>query len=148
VSSLSLFGWLPGRRGVARQKRHARRGALAGLEFALAELGHELRRLAELSSPGDHDDGAAVARETTITARILEVLARGERFASQLPDSELVSAWRQLAASAGRARLLGQGPHRVAKLQAASAECERLQQLVGQKLADQGELSDEHRRGP
>ena len=136
MNSPGLFGWLPGRRAAAQRQRHARRSALAGLEFALAELDHELRRLAALLSTVDHDDAGAVARETTTTARILEVLARGERFASQLPDRELVSAWRQLAASAGRTSLPGQGPHRAAKLEAAAAECERLQQLVSRELAD------------
>jgi hypothetical protein len=136
VNSSGLFGWLPGRRAAAQRRRHTRRSALAGLEFALAELDHELRRLAALSHTAEQDDAAAVARETTTTARILEVLARGERFASQLPDGELASGWRRLAAGAGKARLLGQGPHRAAKLEAAAVECEQLQQLVSRELAD------------
>ncbi len=45
----ALLGWLPGRRDAAQTKRHARRKALAGVEFALAELAQQLRRLAELS---------------------------------------------------------------------------------------------------
>ena len=48
-----------------------------------------------------------------------------------------------LAASTGRARLLGQGPHRAAKLEAAAAECKQLQQLVGRELAGLKDLLDE-----
>lgn len=81
------------------------------------------------------DDDAAIARETTSTARLLDVLPRGDRLARQLQDEELAAAWRRLAASTTRARLLGQGPHRVAKLEEAAAECERLARLVEEKLA-------------
>jgi hypothetical protein len=130
-----LFRWLPGHRDAARRRAHARRKALAGLEFALAELGHELARLAQLSLTAEVDDATAVARETTATARILEVLARGEGFASALPDDEAAKGWRAVAAKATRARLLGQGPHRAASLDSIATECEQLQQLVSREIA-------------
>jgi hypothetical protein len=130
-----LFGRLPGRRATAQRRVRARRKALAGLEFTLAELGHDLKRLAELPQVGDQDDAAALAREAPVTSRILEVLARGERFASDLSNGEVASAWRELAASSDRARLLEPGPHRAAKLTIAAAECEQLQQFVSQELA-------------
>jgi hypothetical protein len=137
-----LFGWLPGRRAAARRRAHARRKGLGGLEFALAELGHELERLAQLSHTTERDDAAAVARETTTTARILEVLARGERFASELPNDEAAKAWRALAADATKARLLGQGPHRAAKLEIAAAQCEKLQQFVSREISELEGLSE------
>ena len=130
-----LFGWLPGRHAAAQKRRQAHRKALAGLEFSSAELGSELRRLADLSQSSEPDDAAAIVRETTATSRILDVLARGERFAADLSKEEAASAWREVAASAGRARLLGQGPHRVARLRAVASECERLQQLIDEELA-------------
>ena len=142
-SFLDLFGWLPGQRAAAQRRAQARRNALAGLEGALAELGRELSRLAELSHTSDQDDRAAVVRESTTTTRILEALQRGEGLAAGLSDDEIASAWRELAASTGRARLLGQGPHRAAKLEAAAAKCEQLQQLVGQELTSLKDLLDE-----
>jgi len=129
-----LFGWLPGRRAAAQKRRRAHRKALAGLEFAAAELGSELRRLADHSQSSEPDDVAAVVRETTATSRILDLLARGERFAANLSKDEAASAWREVAASAGRARLLGQGPHRVARLRAVAEECEQLQQFIDEGL--------------
>lgn len=145
VNTLSgLFAWLPGQRAAAQLRAQARGNVLAGLELALAELGRELSRLAELSHTSDQDDRAAIVREATITSRILEVLQRGEGLASDLSDDEAASAWRRLAASTGRARLLGQGPHRAAKLEAAAAECQRLQELVDQKLTGLEGLPAEH----
>jgi hypothetical protein len=131
-----LFGWLPGRRAAAQRRGHTRRKALTGLEFSLAELAHELERLAQLSPAVDHDDAAAVARETTTTTRILDVLTRGEGFASALPEDAATKGWRAVAAEAARARLLGQGPHRAAKLETIAAECERLQQLVSREISE------------
>lgn len=131
-----LFGWLPGRRAAAQRRAHARRKALAGLEFALAELGHELERLAQLSETAEQDDAAAIARETTTTTRILDILARGEGFASALPENEGAKGWRAVAAEATRARLLGQSPHRAAKLATIAAECEQLQQLVSREISE------------
>ena len=130
-----LFGWLPGRRAAAQRRRQAHRKTLAGLEFTAAELGSELRRLADLSQSSEPDDAAAIVRETTATSRILDVLAHGERYAANLSKDEAAHAWREVAASAGRARLLGQGPHRVARLRAVAAECEQLQQLIDDELA-------------
>jgi hypothetical protein len=130
-----LFGWLPDRRVAAQKRRQAHRKTLAGLEFTAAELSNERRRLADLSQSGEPDDAAAIVRESATTSRILDTLARGERFAAALSDDEGARAWRELAASAGRARLLGQGPHRVAKLGAVAAECEQLQQLIDGELA-------------
>ena len=131
----SLFGRLPGRKAAAQKRRQAHRKALAGLEFTAAELGNELQRLADISESSEHDDAAAVVRETTATSRILDSLARGEGFAAALSDDEGARAWRELAASAGRARLLGQGPHRAARLRAVAGECGRLQQLIDDELA-------------
>jgi hypothetical protein len=148
VSSFSsLFGRLPGQRAAAQRRRQTRRHALAGFEAALAELGRELKRLAQLSHTTDHDDAAAIVREATITSRILGVLQRGERLTSDLSDDGVASAWRRLAASTGRARLLGQGPHRAAKLEDAAAECQRLQQIVEQELAGWEGVPDEHTPG-
>lgn len=130
-----LFGWLPGRRAAAQRKVHARAKALTGLEFALAELGHELEHLAQLSQTEEPDDAAAIARETATTSRILDVLARGEGFAAALSGDEAAKSWRAVAAEATRARLLGQGPHRAAKLQAIAAECEQLQQFVSREIS-------------
>lgn len=131
----SLFGWLPGRKAAAQKRRQAHRKALAGLQFTAAELGSELQRLADISQSSEPDDAAAVVRETTVTSRILELLARGERFAATLSKDEAASAWREVAASAGRARLLGQGPHRAARLRAVAEECEQLQQFIDEELA-------------
>ena len=131
----SLFGWLPGRKAAAQKRRQAHRKALAGLEFTAAELGNELQRLADISLSSEPDDAAAVVRETAATSRILDSLARGESFASSLSDDEGARAWRELAASAGRARLLGQGPHRAARLRAVAEECQRLQQYIDEELA-------------
>ena len=142
-SFLGLFDRRPKRHATAQRRSHARRKALAGLEFTLAELHHDLQRLAELSQTTDQDDAAAVTRETATTSRILEVLARGERFASDLSNDEAASAWRELAASTGRARLLGQGPHRVTKLKDVAAQCEQLQQFVSQELAALENCPDE-----
>ncbi len=131
---LGLFGWLPGQRAAAQERAHARRKALAGLEFALAELGHELERLAELSHATNEEDAAA-ATEAGIAARISEALQRGALFAADLSDDEAVSAWQRLAASTTAADLLGRGPDRAARLKVAAAECEQLQQFVDQELA-------------
>lgn len=130
-----LFGWLPGRRAAAQKRRRAHRKALAGLEFATAELGSELQRLAEPSQTTEQDDAPASEREAATTSRILEVLARGERFASALSNDAAASTWRELAASTSRARLLGEGPHRAAKLKVAAAECEQLQRFIDEELA-------------
>jgi hypothetical protein len=126
---------LPGRRAAAQRRAEARRSALR-----VAELARELKRLAALSQTTDQDDAAAIARETTVTWRILEVLRRGEQLASHLADDEIASAWRRLAASTGRARLLGQGPHRAAKLEEVAAGCQRLQELLRRELADARDL--------
>jgi hypothetical protein len=130
-----IFGWLPGRRAATHRRARSRHAALAKFDFVLAELAHELKQLAEASQTASHDDTAAVIRETTATSRILDLLARGEGLTSQLSDEEIADAWQQLAASTGRARLLGQGPHRAAKLLDAADECESLQQLVDERLA-------------
>jgi len=130
---LGLFGWLPGQRAAAQERAHARRKALAGLEFALAELGHELERLAELSHATNEEDAAAT--EAGIAARISEALQRGELFAADLSDDEAASAWQRLAASTTAAHLRGRGPDRAARLKVAAAECEQLQQFVDQELA-------------
>ena len=132
-SSPSVLGWLPRRRAAAQRTSSARRKALAGLEFALAELEHDLRRLAELSR-AEQDDRAATATEADISARILAALQRGDRFAASLDDDEAASAWRALAASTTETRLLGRDPHNTAKLKLAAAQCEQLQQFVDQKL--------------
>jgi hypothetical protein len=132
---VGLFGWLPGRQAASQRRREAQRKALGGLEFAAAELSNELKRLADLSQSSAPDDAAAIVRESATTSRILDTLARGERFAAALSDDQGARAWRELAASAGRARLLGQGPHRVAKLGDAAAGCERLQQFIDGELA-------------
>ena len=75
-----------------------------------------------------------MARESTITARLLEELERGEHLARRGEDQEVLARWRALAAAVSKARLLGQGPHRVAKLQAAAGECEELRRLVEERL--------------
>lgn len=62
---MGVFGWLPGRRTAAYERAHARRKALGGLEFSLAELGHDLSGLAELS---DQNDAAAASREAAIAS--------------------------------------------------------------------------------
>jgi hypothetical protein len=41
-----------------------------------------------------------------------------------------------VVASATKARLLGQGPYRAAKLEAAATECEQLQQFIDRQLAE------------
>ncbi len=128
-----MLGWLPGRRAAAQRSTGARRKALAGLEFALAELDHDLKRLAELSYT-EQDDGEAGARQALISSRILEVLQRGDRFAAILGADEAASAWRALAASTTEARLLGRRPDNAAKLRIAAAQCEQLQQFVDQEL--------------
>ena len=132
-SSPSVLGWLPGRRAAAQRTSRARRKALAGLEFALAELEHDLQRLAELSQ-AEHDDRAATATEADISARILAALQRGDRFAASLNDDEAASAWQALAASTTETRLLGHDPHNAARLKLAAAQCEQLQQFVDQEL--------------
>jgi hypothetical protein len=131
-----MFGWLPGRRAAAHRITRARRAALAGLEFALAELDHELQRLADLSLT-EQNDGDASATEADLTSRILAVLQRGDGFAADLSDDEAASAWRLLAASTAGTDLLGQGPHRAAKLRVAAAQCEQLQQFVDEELTGQ-----------
>ena len=132
---MGVFGWLPGRRTAAYNRGHARRKALGGLEFSLAELGHDLSELAELSQTTDQDDAAAVGREAAIDSRIHEVVASGERFTSDLGNDEAVGAWRGLVASIDRARRFERGPDRVAKRRVAVTECEQLQQFVSQELA-------------
>jgi hypothetical protein len=107
---------------------------LAALDFTLATLAHELKQLAEFSQEADLDDSAAVVREAAATSRILELLARGERLASGLADKQIAGVWQRVAASAGKARLLAQGPHRATKLAAAAADCEALQQIIEEKL--------------
>jgi hypothetical protein len=137
---MALSDWLPGRR--ARSNRRADSPATLGeLARELHELGRDLICLAGLSQSVDQDDGAAVARESTLTARLLEELERGERLALQCEDQEIVARWRVLAAGVSRARLLGQGPHRVVKLQAAADECEQLRRLVEETLARLDEQS-------
>jgi hypothetical protein len=135
-SFLGLFDWRPKRHASAQRRAHARRKAFAGLEFTLAELGHDLQRLAEFSQTADQDDVAVVKGEAAISSRILELLARGERFAADLAGDEAASTWRDVATSTGDARLLEQSPHRAAKLKEVAAQCEQLQQFVSQELAD------------
>jgi hypothetical protein len=135
-SFLGLFDWLPKRHATAQRRTHARRKALAGLEFTLAELGHDLQRLAELFQTAGQHDVAAVKGEAAISSRILELLARGERFAADLADDEAATAWRDVATSTGNAHLLEQSPHRAARLKEVAAQCEQLQQSVSQELAD------------
>ncbi len=132
---MGVFGWLPGRRTAAYKRAHAHRKALAGLEFSLAQLSHDLHGLAELSQANDQDDAAAVSRGAAIASHLHEVIASGERFAAALANDEAVGAWRELVASIDRARLLEKGPNRVAKLKVAATECEQLQQFVSQELA-------------
>jgi hypothetical protein len=79
---------------------------------------------------------AVVKGEAAISSRILELLARGERFAADLAGDEAASTWRDVATSTGDARLLEQSPHRAAKLKEVAAQCEQLQQFVSQELAD------------
>jgi hypothetical protein len=134
-SFLDLFDWRPKRHATAQRRTHARRKALAGLEFTLAELQHDLQRLTELTETADQDDVAAVTGEAAISSRILDVLAGGERFAADLANNQAASAWRGVATSTGNARLLEQSPHRVAKLKEVAAQCEQLQQFVSQELA-------------
>ncbi len=130
---MPLSDFLPGRR--ARDKRRLdARAALGELDRELHELARDLTRLAGLSGEAGQDDAAAVARESTITGRLLEELDRGERLARRSEDREIEARWRALAASVSKARLLGQGPHRVAKLQAAAEGCEELRRLVEEKL--------------
>jgi hypothetical protein len=131
---MPLSDWLPGHRARSNRKADSR-AALGELARELHELGRDLIRLAGLSRGADQDDGAAVARESTITARLLEELERGERLALQSQDEEILSPWRALAANVSRARLLGQGPHRVTKLQDAAGQCEQLRQLIEVRLA-------------
>jgi len=134
MTSLSgLLERLPGRR-AARRQAEAHRTALAQLDFALAELVLELKRLSALSQTSARDDATAAAKETAATAQVLELLAHGESLASRLSDREIAAAWQRLAASIDKARLLGHGPHRATGLMAAASECERLQQLVDQRL--------------
>jgi hypothetical protein len=131
---MPLSDWLPGHRARANRRADSR-AALGELAREFHELGRDLIRLADLSRSVDQDDGAAVARESTLTARLLEELERGERLALQSEDQEIVAHWRVLAAGVSRARLLGQGPHRVAKLQDAADECEQLRHLIETRLA-------------
>ena len=132
-SSTGVLGWLPGKRAATQRTTSARRKALAGLEFALAELDHDLRRLAELSHTAQ-DDAVAIATEASVRSRILAALQRGDSFAASLSDDEAASAWRALAASTTETRLLGRDPRNAAKLKVAAAQCEQLQQFVDQEL--------------
>jgi hypothetical protein len=131
---MSLLDRLPGGRARKRHREDARcaRGDLA---LELRELGRDLERLAGLSKGVDQDDAAAVDRESTLTARLLVELERGERLALRGADREILARWRVLAANVSKARLLGQGPHRVARLQAAVDECEQLRRLVAREQA-------------
>jgi hypothetical protein len=129
-----LFGRLPGRR-AAQERTYTRRKSLAGLEFALAELVHDLQMLAELSHTAE-EDGATPGGEAAIASRIREVLAGGERFASALADDEAARAWRELVAGTTNARLLERGARGTAELRLAAARCEQLQQFVDQEIAE------------
>ena len=104
-----MLGRFPGRRAAEQRTTRARRQALAGLEFALAELEHDFQRLAELSGV-EQTDGAVIALEAGISSRIAEVLARGERFATDLSGDEAATAWRALAARTTLKGRLGHGP--------------------------------------
>ncbi len=130
---MPLSDFLPGGRTRAKRRLDAR-PTLGELDRELHELARDLTRLAGLSADPGQDDAAAVARESTITARLLEELARGEHLARRGEDQEVLARWRALAAAVSKARLLGQGPHRVAKLQAAAGECEELRRLVEERL--------------
>ena len=77
-----------------------------------------------------------VKGEAAISSRILELLARGERFAADLAGDEAASTWRDVATSTGDARLLEQSPHRAARFKEVAAQREQLQQFVSQELAD------------
>lgn len=129
-----FFDWIPGRRSRMRRRREAPR-ALRDLALDLHELTADLTRLAGLSQDATQDDVAVVARESVLTARLLERLESGERFAPLGRDEEITADWRALAAHVSKARLLGQGPHRIAKLQAATVECEQLRRLVQERLS-------------
>jgi hypothetical protein len=116
-----------------RRRRDAPR-ALRDLALDLHELAADLTRLAGLSQDASQGDAAAVARESVLTARLLGRLESGERLALLGRDEEITTHWRALAANVSKARLLGQGPHRVAKLQDAAGQCKQLRQLIETRL--------------
>jgi len=129
----SLFDWLPGHR-AAQRRAQASRLALAELPQRLAELDRDLIRLAALAQVAEQPNAAAVARRSTITARLREGLGYGERLAARCGDQEIASGWRVVRAAVDSALLLAPGPQRVARLRAAAGRCEQLRLQVEEKL--------------